>query len=123
MPHPRALILDDDPARHSVFARLLPNAVRFHAYTAPQAIEALECQPAFDIVFLEHDLPRSQSPEGTDNPGTGFDVVAYIATSMPEKKTPGRVWIHTWNTEGRRAMSRVLRNSGIPFTVQRFRAT
>lgn len=116
MPLPRTLILDDDPSRHDVFARYLAGTIRVHAYTSQQAIDALEKEPVFDVVFLDYDLTRSE------NSGTGLDVASHIANSMPARKKPGRVWIHTWNPTGQRSMSRILNNAGIPVTVQRFRA-
>lgn len=111
---PRVLILDDDQDRHHAFDKKLPNASRTHVYTAEQAIMALDHSPAFDIVFLDHDLKA-------DNPGTGTDVALHIARNLPRSKTPGLVWIHSWNPEGRRKMAQILRRDGIQTTVQRFK--
>ncbi len=122
MPIPRTLILDDDQNRHCAFDRYLAKTLRTHVYTAPQAIDALKKSPPFDIVFLDYDLPRSDNIISSRSPGTGLDVATHIANFLPANQKPGRVWIHTWNPTGQRAMARVLTNAGIPVTIQRFRA-
>lgn len=136
---PRVLILDDDQDRHDELDRKLSQANRTHVYTAEQAIETLDHSPAFDVVFLDYDLPKSaalphccakvltmpaERPSISDNvndPGTGLDVALHIAQKLPPQKKPGLVWIHSWNSEGRMRMARVLRRSEIPTTVQRFK--
>jgi CheY-like chemotaxis protein len=115
------LILDDDPCRHAQFDKMLPQASRSHAYTADQAVAALEESPAFDVVFLDHDLPKSAELLNVSDPGTGLDVAVYIAKELSPTKKPGLVWIHSHNPEGRQKMARILRAAGIPTTVQRFR--
>lgn len=112
--------MDDDEARHSHFDKLLPRADRTHVYTAHQAIAALDRSPAFDVVFLDHDLPRSSELLNVEDPGTGLEVAVHIARELAPNKRPGLVWIHSWNADGRRRMARVLRASGIDTTVQRF---
>ncbi len=117
----RILILDDDPERHAHFEQILPGAICTHTYTAKQAINTLDRSPAFDVVFLDHDLPKSEELVGVSNPGTGLDVATHIALKLNPKKLPGHVWIHSHNAEGRLKMATILRRAGIPTTVQRFR--
>lgn len=117
----RVLILDDDESRHSHFDKMLPQSSRTHVYTAQQAITTLEDSPAFDVVFLDHDLPKSANLLNVTDPGTGLDVATYIAKELDHSKKPGLVWIHSWNADGRRKMARILRAAEIPTTVQRFR--
>lgn len=119
----RVLILDDDQERHDSFDKMLPTTSRTHAYTARQAISAMEESPAFDVVFLDHDLPRSAELLNVADPGTGLDVATYIAKKLSPAKRPGLVWIHSWNADGRLKMARILRAAGITTTIQRFRAT
>jgi CheY-like chemotaxis protein len=118
---PRVLILDDDVARHAHFDKILPQSSRTHVYTAQQAIVALEKSPAFDVVFLDHDLPKSAELLNVTDPGTGLDVATYIAKDLALSKKPGLVWIHSWNADGRRKMARILHAAGIHTTIQRFR--
>jgi CheY-like chemotaxis protein len=119
--NPRVLILDGNPGRHARFDKMLPQAARSHAYTADQAVASLEESPAFDVVFLDHDLPKSAELLNVSDLGTGLDVAVYIAKELSMAKKPGLVWIHSHNPEGRLKMARVLRSAGLVTTIQRFR--
>lgn len=121
MNQPRVLILDDDPKRHDAFERMMPDAEITRAYTAPQAIQILRDLPAFDLAFLDHDLPMSAKLVGVQDPGNGLQVATHIAQNPA--KAPHRVWIHTWNHTARLEMAQVLRAARIPVTLQKFHAT
>ncbi len=116
----RILILDDDPYRHEAFKRLVPGRSRIkHAYTAKQAISALDELPAFDVAFLDHDLPKSRDLAGVADPGSGLDVAKHIAAMNPRRR-PTQVWIHSHNPTGRRQMAKILRAAGVETVLQRF---
>jgi len=115
---PRVLILDDDPDRHSAFARMIPRARLTHAYTAEQAIRSMKNKPTFDLALLDHDLQKSSELASVVNPGDGMVVAEFIASNP--QLSPTRVWIHSWNDSARSKMARILRNAGVPVTIQRF---
>jgi CheY-like chemotaxis protein len=115
----RALVLDDDPARHAEFDRLLPSFSISHAYTAKQAIDRLQ-NGLYEIVFLDRDLNRSRELVGVTDPGNGLDVALYITHEMPPSRWPDRVWIHSHNADASRKMSKILRGAGLRVTVHRF---
>lgn len=121
MKRPRVLILDDDPARHEAFSRMLPGARISRAYTASQAVRKLSLSGPFDIAFLDHDLNQSANLVGIKDPGNGLQVAQFIADKP--HLAPHHVWIHSWNDQGRQKMRQVLRAAGIPVTLQKFRHT
>lgn len=96
---------------------MMPNTTCTHVYTAPAAIKKLR-EKSFDVVFLDHDLPRSADLVGVGDPGCGIDVANFLA--QHPALAPQLVWIHSWNDEGRLKMANVLKKAGIPVIVQRF---
>jgi len=116
----RVLILDDDPGRHDAFNLMLPDAQVFHTYTAGQAIRALKKNPTFDVVFLDHDLPKSQELVGVRDPGDGLQVATFIADQLDPSRIPHQIVIHSWNKAGSRAMARALKKTDCLVTQKRF---
>lgn len=114
------LILDDNLARHREFDRILTGIPRKHVYTAPQAIAALRDNPPFDLVCLDHDLGDFENRFLRDDPGTGADVALFINLHLDRSKYPKKVMVHSWNTEGAKRMSDLIRRVGIPVTVKPF---
>lgn len=67
----RILFLDDDPERHRLIAKSIPEAR--HVHTATEAIDELRAKP-WDAVMLDYDLDQF----GAVDPGTGEDVVDWV---------------------------------------------
>lgn len=112
---PRALVLDDDPVRHAEFSRMLHGLHVDHAWSASQAADYLRNRPRYNVVFLDHDLNKSQVAD----PGNGCDVASFIATMEP-RKLPELVYVHSWNERRSRLMAKILRQAGVPTKVERF---
>ncbi len=121
----RILILDDDDIRHEAFTRRLHiKHDCVHVHTAQGAMEALHANPAFDIVFLDHDLNDHQytstetlrSAETASSMKvnlTGYRVAAFISKELAAEKRPATVVVHSWNTPGGDSMMMVLKEGGI----------
>lgn len=109
----RVLFLDDDPERHRLIAKSIPNAV--HVHTATEAIDALRSKP-WHVVMLDHDL--DQHGDRVD-PGTGEDVADWvIAHPMRFQHTIFVIHSHNWIFGP--VMERKLREAGL--SVIRYRA-
>jgi CheY-like chemotaxis protein len=100
----RILVLDDEPARHSLFATAWKGHDITQAWTANEAIRALRAGP-FDLVTLDHDL-------GPASDGDGLRVARKIA-SMPADTRPPHVLVHSANPVGAQAMVDTLQRAGI----------
>lgn len=116
-PSRRALILDDDEARHLSFKLSLPNYKLRHVRTAEQAIHAIEREPRFDVIYLDHDLEKSGR-----HAGTGMDVAKYLAREVDPDRYPDHVYVHSHNRRRSSVMARVMRRSGLSVTLQPFTA-
>jgi len=121
----RIFILDDNQDRHDGFRKAFsdPDHVLIHVYTHNQAVKALQDNPAFDVVYLDHDLGDLQDGDKDDygRELTGQDVARFIARELDSSKLPGEVIIHSWNPVGARAMLQMLQDvvqvSCRPYTV------
>jgi len=124
---PKVLILDDDPQRHKVFREILPNCLRYHAYTATTAIKHLvESSGPFDLVCLDHDLGDfGQEGEilefGNCEAGTGVEVAQYISLHLERELYPQKIIIHSQNPVGAKRMYDTLFPTGIQITVLPFK--
>lgn len=121
----QVLILDDDPDRHKVFDKILPNCEVYHAYTDIEAIAFLEHCGPFELVCLDHDLGDYSVGESLplgDLAGSGMDVAEFIALHLEREKYPKKIIIHSWNSSGARRMLATLFPTGIPITAMPFRA-
>lgn len=118
----RALVLDDMDERHAVITPMLKREGYevTEARSFDEAIAALRGEP-FDEVWLDHDLDNSPPAYG-NREMTGYDVANYIA-EIPASRAPARVYIHSWNPDGAKAMATRLRAAGIPVIVTPFRDT
>ncbi len=108
----RILFLDDDPDRHRLIAKALPNAR--HVHTANEAIRALQ-NKIWDVVFLDHDLDQF----GAENPGTGEDVADWVIAHA-ERFRHTLFIIHSHNWIFGPVMERKLRAAGL--SALRYRA-
>lgn len=118
----RILFLDDNLVRHSRFKMNRIGCILVQAFTYEQAIKALDENPQFDEVYLDHDLSDAAAA-GKPGPEerTGADVARYIA-AMPKEKVPRLVYIHSFNFSGRTRMVQILGDAGIKAIVQPFTA-
>lgn len=114
-PARRALILDDDEARHLTFKLALPEYKLRHVRTAEQAIHAIEKEPRFNVIYLDHDLEQS-GPHA----GTGMDVAHYLAKKVDPDRYPEHVYVHSQNRSRSSVMARVMRRSGLSVSLQPF---
>ena len=117
----KVLILDDDERRHGRFRKILVDASRTHVYTARQAIAALESNPRYDLVCLDHDLdviPNSYNR--SDSPGDGTDVANYIRDRLGSRRFPRNILIHSVNKPAAARMASNLRPTGIPVKLNPF---
>jgi CheY-like chemotaxis protein len=95
----RVLILDDEPARQTLLGMKWANHDVVQAWTASEAILALNDDP-FDVVSLDHDL-------GPASRGDGTRVARYIAAMTPERR-PAVALVHSANPVGAKAMMDIL---------------
>src|SRR5262245_56355741 len=107
-------ILEDDERRqqemHRLLAGALPSAQLFVFDNAPDMIDWLGIHLAeCDLLCLDHDLVFTpERPGGRSDPGTGQDVVDYLATKTPKQP----VVIHTSNWGVVRGMITPLERQG-----------
>lgn len=100
----RILVLDDEPARHTLFALAWKGHDIVQAWTAGEA----ECHlhgERFDLVTLDHDL-------GPASRGNGLRVTRFIV-GMPEEQRPRQVLVHSSNPVGAQAMLGTLQHAGL----------
>lgn len=95
----RVLILDDEPARHALLGMKWAAHTVVQAWTASEAIRALNGE-VFDVVSLDHDL-------GPASRGDGDRVARYI-TTMPPARRPAIALVHSSNPVGAKAMAQTL---------------
>lgn len=109
----KILFLDDDEVRHrSMMPKLIGHDV-VQAYSAEEAIKALEVSEAFDLVFLDHDLSNEHyasavTGEVGELEGTGYDVAVFIAETLQRDRLPKAVVVHTMNPSGASRMMAAL---------------
>lgn len=109
----RILFLDDDISRHLIMMPKLVGHEVVQVYTAAEAVEALEANEAFDLVFLDHDLSNDHYASAeTGNFGkmenTGYEVAVYIEGKLAANKRPKTVVVHTMNPPGGKRMMAAL---------------
>jgi len=116
----RVLVLDDEKHRHDWFkgeARELGWVIR-HAWTAEDAIRALDEGPRFDLVFLDHDLAQVAAEAAmyatAHSWGPDGKVVArHLAGPLGLAKRPGHVHVHSWNWGAAEVMEAILKDAGL----------
>lgn len=117
---------DDDDQRHQAveafFARRSDFAVD-HVHTARRAIRALDSRRYF-LVCLDHDLERSHE-KLVGVPYESGQVVADHLATMPERRLPAWVHIHSHNELCRENMAATLVNGApsVKVTVAKFALT
>jgi hypothetical protein len=124
----RILILDDDQTRHDAFAQKYAGHELTHVYNFAEATAALSANEPYDLASFDHDLADFQpetKPDGSAGMReyTGYDVVMFLVSNLPEDRWPAKAIIHSWNAPRARQMAEVLRDRGIsvmykPFIVE-----
>jgi CheY-like chemotaxis protein len=108
------LILEDDPDRCRAFRECLCEQLPLYSVTvfdnAPDTIEWLRDHlEKTALICLDHDLgPNRQRAGDVFDPGTGRDVVDYLATRKPGCP----VLIHTTNSLAAPGMTMALEDAG-----------
>jgi CheY-like chemotaxis protein len=76
--------------------------------TAADAIAALSAGPAYDLVYLDHDLD-GQAWANPNGENTGSEVVRWILLNKP---AIGKVIVHSMNTPAGNRMAKWLKRAG-----------
>jgi CheY-like chemotaxis protein len=97
------LILEDCSNRCVHFKRALIGHNVTITEHSKEAIEILS-KSKFDILFLDHDLGGMQMVASGEN--TGYEVAEWLRHNPGRK--PGKIFLHSLNTPGRKNMLRVL---------------
>jgi CheY-like chemotaxis protein len=99
----RIVVLEDNKERQACFKRGLIGYTALITDTARDCIKALQNED-WDAVFLDHDLyQQAYVPSG---PGTGYEVAEWL--SLNRNRMPARVYVHSFNDNGRAKMLGVL---------------
>jgi len=104
------LFLDDNEFRHRIFKTNNLNHKICCVYNTEEAISALNLNPQFDLVCLDHDLGGVYGAASDDK--SGYAVAEYIS-KMNDDIRPKNIIIHSWNGPGAKRMLDVLLNAGI----------
>lgn len=118
----RILFLDDDEERHRGFSQMTIGNVVDHVYTARQAIEALEKNPQYDYVYLDHDLDYMATMGREPLEETGQVVADHIAEKLSKDKHPKHVVVHSYNRPGAARMGRKIKEAGLRVLLIPYRA-
>jgi CheY-like chemotaxis protein len=106
----RILVLDDDSRRHEWFDANIEG--HDSAWSAKEARQALEANPRYDLVFLDHDLAEDYSVVPAAWGEDGRTVARFIA-AMPADKRPGMAHIHSSNWGAAMEMEAILSAAGV----------
>jgi len=118
----RILVLDDEQARHDVFASILKNEAVVHCYNFDEVIKTMTSGPRFDMVFLDHDLGtgNSEISDQIDLPyANGYHVALFICQDLAFEKRPKRILIHSWNEYGAEKMESLFRRNGFHDVIRK----
>ena len=120
----RILILDDDQMRHDAFARRYAGHELTHVYAVAEAQAAL-IAGGFDMASFDHDLADFQlekQPDGSvqEREKTGYDVVMFMVSTLPEDRWPAEIIVHSWNAPRAHQMVEVLRDRGAAASYRPF---
>ena len=109
----RILVLDDDARRHEWFDAHLSghDSVR----SARDARRALQQNPPYDLVFLDHDLAEDLAVLPAVWGEDGRTVARFIA-AMPGDRRPARAHIHSSNWGAAAEMDAILTAAGVTVT-------
>ena len=117
MTAPRILVLDDDGRRHDWFDASLTghDSVR----SARDARRALQENPPYDLVFLDHDLAEDYAVVPAVWGEDGRTVARFIAM-MPAARRPPMAHIHSSNWGAACEMEVILSAAGLRVTRAEF---
>ena len=106
----RILVLDDDSRRHDWFDANIGG--HDSVWSAKEARQALEANPRYDLVFLDHDLAEDYSVVPAVWGEDGRTVARFIA-ALPADKRPGMAHIHSSNWGAAMEMEAILGAAGV----------
>ena len=106
----RILVLDDDSRRHEWFDANIEG--HDSVWSAEEARHALQANPRYDLVFLDHDLAEDYSVAPAVWGEDGRTVARFIA-AMPAEKRPAMAHIHSSNWGGASEMEAILTAVGV----------
>ena len=106
----RILVLDDDSQRHRWFDAHIE--AHDSVWSAKEARGALQDNPRYDLVFLDHDLAEDYSVIPAVWGEDGRTVARFIA-ELPAHKRPVMVHIHSSNPGGAIEMEAILKGTGV----------
>jgi CheY-like chemotaxis protein len=115
----RILVLDDDARRHEWFDAHLTG--HHSVWSAEDARRALEDNPRYDLVFLDHDLAVDYAVVPAVWGEDGRTVARFIA-GLPEGRRPAMAHIHSSNWGGASEMEAILTAAGVRVTRAEFPA-
>lgn len=113
----RILVLDDDARRHQWFDAHLTG--HHPVWSAREARQALEANPPYDLVFLDHDLAEDYTVVPAVWGEDGRTVARFIA-AMPEERRPAMAHIHSSNWGAACEMEAILSAAGLKVTRAEF---
>lgn len=130
----RILILDDSTERHEAFARVFSQYKLTHCRGYWPFIAALQAEPSFDVVMLDHDLGDYAETKdfsilpgmyGAESMYTGLDAAIQLTSAYDSKgarkdELRPRVIIHSHNPPGAERMKAVLMDAGFIVIVHPF---
>lgn len=120
----KILFLDDDAERHKRFMMDRIGMDITAVWNYADACAALR-GTVFDLAYLDHDLSElAAAGRPAKDEKTGTHVAEFIV-SLPEKRRPRFVILHSFNDAGRRRMAAILDEAGVscmiaPFGSARF---
>jgi hypothetical protein len=91
------LVLEDRPERQAYFLQYIPDAVIVATYEA--AVAAMTAS-RFEVVYMDYDIAGSGY--------NGSDVAWWMVHTLPKEDRPGRVFVHSSNNAGARAIMNTL---------------
>ena len=109
----RILVLDDDAGRHRWFDAQLTG--HDSVWSAEQARRALQENPPYDLVFLDHDLAEDYAVVPPVWGEDGRTVARFIA-AMPQDRRPAMAHIHSSNWGAAMEMEAILTAAGLTVT-------
>ena len=93
----RVLILEDDPNRVADFRRNYSDFDLCFVSTVQEAEDVVKAQPAFDVMFLDHDLGGTQMAPSDKN--SGYEFARRLAI-FHSSKLPKACVVHSLNPNG-----------------------
>ncbi len=105
----KVLFLDDDKNRHAVFRSNAIGCSVDKAFTAQEAINLLDDNDDYDVIFLDHDLNWETNNQLNDDEEDGRTVARHL--SLIKNYSETTVVIHSLNNSGGLIMKGILEDA------------